>query len=137
MHRILKKIGILFSKLQYGITVYGCAKLKSNDPSTSNTFCLQIITTKMMRIIKAGRNTTREWDTERLCSNLNLLIITRMIIKFKLLEIWKGLNVENYPLQEVINPMLNMNISDSQITIRPQTYNTLRPRIGTMLHKRI
>ena len=34
-----------------------------------------------------------------------------------------------------MNPMLNMNISESQITIRSQTYNTLRPRIGTMLHK--
>ena len=123
--------------MPFFLSAKGGQEKKAFESSTSNTLCLQIITTKIMRIIKQGRNTTREWDTERLGSNLNLLIITRMIIKFKLLEIWKGLNVENCPLQEVINPMLNMNISESQITIRSQTYNPLTPRIGTMLHKRI
>ena len=74
-------IGIFFSKLQYGMTVYGCAKLNANDRLTRNTLCLQIITNKMMRIIKPGKSTVRQWGTERLCRNLNLLSINQMIIK--------------------------------------------------------
>ena len=53
-------VGTFFSKLQYGITVYGAAKLKPRDPLPKNTEILQIITNKMMRLIKPGRSPVRE-----------------------------------------------------------------------------
>ena len=128
-------VGTFISKIQYGITVYGNAKLTQNDPLPRNTARLQVMTNKMMRLIKPGRNTVREWGAEKLCTHLKFLSVNQMVIKFKLLEIWKCINMENYPLSEKISTILNKNISKSQIITRSTRNNTLRPEIGSKLQK--
>ena len=50
-------IGIFLSKIQYGITVYGIAKLKPEDNFPNSTKSLQIIANNMMRVIKPGKVT--------------------------------------------------------------------------------
>ena len=67
---------------------------------------------------------------EKLCTQLQLLSINQMIIKFKLLEMWKIINVKGYPLQREVMATLNKNISESDIVTRSKAQNILRPILG-------
>ena len=53
-------IAIFISKILYGITVYGAAKLEHGDPLPGTTKSLQVIANTMMRLIKHGKNPTLE-----------------------------------------------------------------------------
>ena len=105
-------VGIFFSKIQYGITMYRTTKLKHQDPLPRNTKSLQVMSNKVLRLIKPEKSPIREGGAENLCSYFNFLSINQMIIKFKLLEFWKSLNVETYPLHDRINYILNKTFSN-------------------------
>ena len=83
-----------------------------------------------MRMIRPGRIIVKEWGAEKLCTQLQLLSINQMIIKFKLLEMWKIINVKGYPLQREVMATLNKNISESDIVTRSKAQNILRPILG-------
>ena len=59
-----------------------------------------------------------------------MLSINQMIIKAKLLEMWKILNIDGYPLQEIVMANLNKNIAETNVTTRSQANSILRPIIG-------
>ena len=78
------------------------AKLKPEDNFPSSTKSIQTIANNMMRVIKPGKSSIREWGTEKLCQDFQFLSINQLIIKSKLLEIWKAFHIESYPLCELV-----------------------------------
>ena len=56
-HAELRRIAIslFLSKIRYGLTVYGTAKLRQEDTLPDTTKDLQIVTNTMMRMIRPGR----------------------------------------------------------------------------------
>ena len=51
--------------------------------------------------------------TKVLLANLNMLSVNQLNAKIKLLEIWKALNVENYPL-EITTKVTNQNTMNTR-----------------------
>ena len=62
-HAELRRIAIslFLSKIRYGLTVYGTAKLSQEDTLPNTTKDLQIVTNTMMRMIRPGRIIVKEW----------------------------------------------------------------------------
>ena len=126
-------IGIFHSAIQYGITVYGIAKLEPEDNFPNTTKSLQIIANNMMRVIKTVKSIIRQWGTEKLCQKLQFFSINQFIIKSKLLEILKTFKIECYPLHELVTESSNKHIAKSNVIKRSNVNNTLRPNPGNKL----
>ena len=95
---ILKMVdGIFTSRVRYGIQLYGLVRLSSFDPNCEDLKAIQLVQNKLLRSL----NSTKLGDkvsTESLLKKFNMLSVNQLNAKAKLLEVWKALNLHNYPL---------------------------------------
>ena len=108
------------SKIRYGLQL--CTKVYTNADTTRSgpMKSLQLTQNRMLRAINGSR-TSDLISTEALLKKFGLLSVNQLAAQIKLIEVWKSINLEGYPL--TLDPYTN---PDRMVTIelRPQTTRT-------------
>ena len=103
---VLKVVdGIFMSKLRYGLQLYGKVRTNDSDPEYKDFKAIQLIQNNLMRTL----NETRVKDLiliGSLLKKFNLLSTNQLNANVKLVEIWKALNVEDYPFSLALELIL-------------------------------
>ena len=99
-HQSLNKLvdGLFTSKINYGLQLYGKVRWTANDPINKDLKAIQQVQNKMARFLNS-KTLKDKIKSKILLQNINMLSVNQLNAKFKILEIWKALNVENYPLK--------------------------------------
>ena len=90
--------GLFTSKVRYGLQMYGLVRSTSSDPVNEDLKAIQLVQNKLLRSLN-GTKISDKVSTASLLEKYNMLSINQLNAKAKLLEIWKALNLTNYPLQ--------------------------------------
>ena len=90
--------GLFNSKIIYGLQLLGKVRLSDQDPQNAELESIQLMQNKLVRFLK-GKTIADRICTESLLSKANILSVNQQNAKLKLQEIWKSLNIENYPLK--------------------------------------
>ena len=90
--------GIFTSKIRYGIQLFGKMRRCEEDPLNEDFEHIQKIQNKMMRII-TGTKLQDRVSTKTLLSLTNCISVNQINAQIKIQEVWKALNIENYPLK--------------------------------------
>ena len=86
------------SKLRYGLQLCTRVRLTNSDATTATMKTLQLTQNRMLRLI----NNSKIKDMISTASMLNkfkLLSVNQLSAQIKLLEVWKSLNQEGYPIK--------------------------------------
>ena len=96
---ILKVVdGIFTSKLRYGLQLFGRARTSDSDTESMDFKAIQLIQNNLIRSLN-GTKTKDMISISSLLTKFNMLSANQLNASIKLLEIWKALNVDNYPLK--------------------------------------
>ena len=96
---ILKLVdGLFTSRVRYGLQLYGLVRTASTDPVNEDLKAIQLVQNKLLRWLN-GSKISDKVSTLSLLEKFNMLSINQLNAKAKLMEIWKAINVTNYPLQ--------------------------------------
>ena len=95
---------IWMSKLRYGLQLCNQVRLTPDDPSNALMNAVQIAQNKMLRML--DRVSLKDHvSTVSLLIKYNLPSVNQLAAQIKLIEAWKCLNIEQYPLKlEPNNP---------------------------------
>ena len=96
----VKKVvdGLFISKIRYGLQLLGKVRLTNDDPECANIKAIQLVQNKLLRAL----NNTKIKDqisTKSLLEKFGFMSVNQMNYQVKLMEAWKALNVEGYPLK--------------------------------------
>ena len=89
--------GIFTSKLRYGLQLFGKVRRTTEDPTNEDFTALQRMQNKMMRLV-TGTSLQDRISTNKLLELTNCLSINQINAQIKIHEIWKAINIEDYPL---------------------------------------
>ena len=99
MKSVLKVVdGIFTSKLRYGLQLLGKVRTLESDPEGADFKAIQLLQNNLMRCLN-GTKVKDMVSTNSLLKKFNMLSVNQLNAKVKLVEIWKALNVEDYPLK--------------------------------------
>ena len=90
--------GLFNSKIRYGLQLLGKVRLTNEDPECTNIKTIQLIQNRLLRTL----NNTKIKDqisTKSLLEKFGYMSVNQMNYQVKLMEAWKALNVEGYPLK--------------------------------------
>ena len=90
--------GLFTSKLRYGLQLYGKVRTKDSDPMCEDFKNLQIIQNNLLRSLN-GSKIKDMVSISYLLTKFGMLSVNQLNAQVKLAEIWKVLNVEDYPLK--------------------------------------
>ena len=89
--------GLFTSKVRYGLQLYGLVRTTGSDPACEDLKAIQLMQNKLLRTLN-GSKVSDKVSTESLLKKFKMLSINQLNAKAKLLEVWKALTVNNYPL---------------------------------------
>ena len=89
--------GLFMSKVRYGLQLYGKARSSDVSPKCESFKALQKIQNDLMRFL-AGCQVKDKVSIRSLLEKFNMLSVNQLNAQIKLLEIWKAINVQDYPL---------------------------------------
>ena len=92
--------GLFTSKINYGLQLYGKARTSQEDPTNGDLIAIQKVQNKLARFLN-GKTLKDQMCTRVLLEKANLLSVNQLNAKIKLQEIWKVLNIEDYPIKIV------------------------------------
>ena len=96
---VLKVVDGLFnSKIRYGLQLIGKARLDSNDPECADFKAIQLVQNKLLRALNCSKLKDKI-STKSLLEKFGFLSVNQLNAQVKLLEMWKALNVIDYPLK--------------------------------------
>ena len=96
---LVKVANSLFnSKIRYGVQLFGKIRWEKQDPANNLLTSVQLIQNKMIRWLN-GVNLSDKINTKILLANCNMLSLNQMNAQVKLMEMWKAVHVEDYPLK--------------------------------------
>ena len=98
-NQIIKVVQSLWmSKLRYGLQLCNAVKISSEDTQSGNMKAAQIAQNKMVRMM--GKVSLKDHIRSKdLLKKFGLLSINQLAAQIKLVEAWKTINVENYPIK--------------------------------------
>ena len=94
--------GLFTSKINYGIQLYGKVRTTSECPVNKDIKAIQMVQNKMARLLN-GKTLKDKICTKVLLENANLLSVNQINAKVKIQEIWKVMNIVDYPLKIKLN----------------------------------
>ena len=96
----IKKVvdGIFTSKLRYGLQLYGKVRTTTTDPECSDYRVIQLVQNKLLRSLN-GSKLKDMISTSSLLEKFGMLSVNQLNAQIKLVEIWKALKVDDYPLK--------------------------------------
>ena len=89
--------GIFISKIRYGLQLLGKVRLSVQDPVCADLKEIQLIQNKLLRSLN-GSKIKDKIPTQHLLNKFGMLSVNQLNAQVKLLEMWKALNVGDYPL---------------------------------------
>ena len=89
---------IFNSKMRYGIHLCGKVRITEGDSTQGVMDEIQKAQNKMLRLLNNSRIKDKI-STKSIMANLNMLSVNQVNAQVKLTEIWKSINIENYPIQ--------------------------------------
>ena len=96
---VLKLVdGLFTSKIRYGLQLLGQVRTRTDDPECADLKAIQLIQNKLLRSLN-GTLIKDRVSTSSLLEKYGVLSINQLNAQVKLLEIWKAMNVEGYPLK--------------------------------------
>ena len=96
---VLKLVdGLFTSKIRYGLQLYGRVRVSEQDPENTELKSIQLVQNKLLRTLN-GTRVKDKISTMPLLKNFNMLALNQLNAQMKLLEMWKAINVDKYPLQ--------------------------------------
>ena len=78
--------------------LYGKVRSKDSDPECEDFKSIQLIQNKLMRSLN-GTKVKDRISISSLLEKLGMLSVNQLNAQVKLVEIWKAINVDNYPLK--------------------------------------
>ena len=126
MKRIPKEklIGIVhslwISKLRYGLQLCTKVRINDSDPKTSKMKALQVTQNRMLRLLN-GTKLKDKINTKSMLEKFGLPSVNQLAAKIKIIEVWKIINKEGYPLS--LDPY-NQNLQTREL--RPQHNRVFR-----------
>ena len=90
--------GLFTSKINYGIQLYGRVRISQEDTINKDIKAIQMVQNKMARLLN-GKTLKDKISTKVLLENVKMLSVNQLNAKVKLQEMWKILNVEDYPIK--------------------------------------
>ena len=73
-------------------------RMKNEDPECGDFKAIQLVQNKLLRLLN-GTTVKDRVSTASLLTKFGIMSVNQLNAKVKLLEIWKALNVEDYPLK--------------------------------------
>ena len=99
MPAILKLVdGLFMSKIRYGLQLYGKVRLTEECPKCENFKVIQKMQNDLLRFL-SGNKVSDKVSIKCLLEKFKTISVNQLNAQIKLLEIWKSLNLEDYPLQ--------------------------------------
>ena len=96
---VLKLVnGLFMSKIRYGLQLYGKVRLLEEDPTGGDLKAIQIVQNDLLRVLN-GTKIKDKVSIIYMLKKFDLMSFNKINAQIKLLEIWKSLNLNNYPLQ--------------------------------------
>ena len=93
--------GLIFSKIRYGLPVYGKPRLEESDPLTSYCRTLQTTINGVMRVI-SNKTLADKVPIRDLHASTGLPSLNQMVVQSTLMETWKLMRSEDSPFQKVV-----------------------------------
>ena len=90
--------GLFTSKIRYGLHLLGKVRVTSEDPVCGIFKAIQLVQNKMLRVLNRSQIKDRVL-IESMLGKFKVTSVNRLNAQAKLLEVWKALNIEKYPLQ--------------------------------------
>ena len=90
--------GLFTSKINYGLQLYGKVRTSISDPVNGDMKAIQTVQNKMARFLN-GKTLKDKTQSKVLLANINVLSVNQLNAKIKILEVWKSLNIDGYPLE--------------------------------------
>ena len=118
---ILKLVdGLFMSRLRFGIQLLGKVRTSTEDMVCAEFKALQLVQNNLLRTLN-GSKIKDMVSISTMLDKFGLLSANQLNASVKLLEVWKALNVENYPLS-VDRQELNKNgvSTRGDLTCRPK-----------------
>ena len=93
---LLKKVadGIFMSKLRYGLAIFWPVRITDEDPHTTAVQPIKVVFNKMLRIL-CGTAKKDKVSVKSMLDRLGWLSINQLAAEIRLIEVWKGLNLNN------------------------------------------
>ena len=89
---------LFISKIRYGLQLLGKVRWSVSDSSNQDNEAIQKCLNKLVRVLNNSRISDKI-STKFMLSKFNLLSVNQMNAQIKLTEIWKSVNVKNYPIK--------------------------------------
>ena len=90
--------GLFMSKVRYGLQLYGKTRSSEESPTCEGFKALQKVQNDVMRFL-AGCQIKDRVPIRTLLEKFNMVSVNQLNAQIKLLEMWKSLNVPDYPLE--------------------------------------
>ena len=90
--------GIFTSKIRYGLQLFGKVRMNQNDPTNKDFDNIQKVQSKLARLLTRTKLSDKVC-TASLLTKTNMMSVNQINGQIKIQEIWKSLNVPNYPIQ--------------------------------------
>ena len=90
--------GLFLSKLRYGLQLLGCVRWSDSDPSNKELEDIQKCQNKLLRALNGSR-ISDQISNKSMLVKFKILSVNQMNAQIKLSEMWKSINIENYPLK--------------------------------------
>ena len=89
--------GLFTSKLRYGIQLLGKVRTSSEDPLCAEFKAIQMVQNNLLRTLN-GSKVKDKVSIKSMLNKFSMLSVNQLNASIKLLEVWKALKVDNYPL---------------------------------------
>ena len=86
--------GLVFSKMRYGLPLYGQPRLLESDPLTNHCKCLQVTVNNIMRMLTRNRLSDKV-PIRDLHASTGLPSLNQMVVQAILVETWKIMHNES------------------------------------------
>ena len=90
--------GIFTSKIRYGLQLLGKVRLQDSDPVNKDFENIQKVQNKLIRLL-TNTKLIDKVSTSSLLQKTNMMSVNQINGQIKIQEIWKSINIENYPIQ--------------------------------------
>ena len=89
---------IFTSKIRYGLQLLGKVRLHESDPKNKDFDNIQKVQNKLIRML-TNTKLLDKVSTASLLQKTNMMSVNQINGQIKIQEVWKSINIKNYPIQ--------------------------------------
>ena len=123
-------VGLFMSKVRYGLQLYGKVRRREDSPKSEDFKSIQKVQNVLMRYL-TGCQIKDKVSIRSLLDKLDMVSVNQLNAQIKLLEMWKTLNIEEYPLK-LQQQEIREGIATTRAAIRGQPCDIGRTQLTQM-----